>query len=174
MTSAEPTSATVDGDVDAMLAELLLTPEGRRDPYPLYARVRETAPVHHSGLGFWVASRFEDSQFVLRDPRFGKGAREDKVVDLTPEAEAALARIRSRARSLLFLDPPDHTRLRGLVSQAFTPRTVERLRPGVERLLNDLLDEIDAGPDAGPTDLMQAVAFPLPVTVIGEMLGIPV
>ncbi len=157
-----------------MLAELLLTPEGRRDPYPLYARVRETAPVHHSGLGFWVVSRFEDSQFVLRDPRFGKGAREDKVVDLTPEAEAALARIRSRARSLLFLDPPDHTRLRGLVSQAFTPRTVERLRPHVERLLDDLLDQIDAGSDAGPTDLMQAVAFPLPVTVIGEMLGIPV
>ena len=174
MTSAEPTAATVDGDVDAMLAQLLLTPEGRRDPYPLYARVREAAPVHHSGLGFWVVSGFDNSQFVLRDPRFGKGAREEKLAELSPEAEAALDQIRGRARSLLFLDPPDHTRLRGLVSQAFTPRTVERLRPHVERLLDDLLDQIEAGSDAGATDVMEAMAFPLPVTVIGEMLGIPV
>jgi len=174
MTTAEPTAATAEADVDAMLAELLLTPEGRRDPYPRYARVRETAPVHHSGLGFWVVSGFEDCQSVLRDPRFGKGARDDKLAGLTAEAEAALAQIRSRARSLLFLDPPDHTRLRALVSQAFTPRTVERLRPHVERLLDGLLDDIDARPDAPPADLMQAVAFPLPVTVIGEMLGIPV
>jgi len=156
---------------DALLGELLLTPEGRRDPYPRYARLREDAPIHRSGLGFWVLSRYDDCQFVLRDPRFGKGDREDRRFAPPPEAAEAIAELRSRAPSMLMLDPPDHTRLRGLVAKAFTPRTVERLRPHIERLLDDLLADID--PDAGPCDIMQAVAFPLPVTVIGELLGVP-
>ena len=137
----------MSADADALLGELLLTPEGRRDPYPRYRRVREVAPVHCSGLGFWVLSRYDDCQQLLRDPRFGKGDRRDRDAGLPEEAVAALARLRSRAPSLLFLDPPDHTRLRGLVSKAFTPRTVERLRPRIGRLLDELLDTVDGGVD---------------------------
>ena len=160
------------GVVDAILGELLLTPEGRRDPYDHYRRVRELAPVHHSGLGFWVLTRYDDCQQILRDPRFGKGDPDDRRARLPPEAVDAVARIRRRAPSMLFLDPPDHTRVRALVSKAFTARTVERMRPHIGRLLDGLLDGIDAA--GGDTvDVMAAVAFPLPVTVIGEMLGIP-
>ena len=106
----------MSADADALLGELLLTPEGRRDPYPRYRRIQEVAPVHRSGLGFWVLSRYEDCQQLLRDPRFGKGDRRDRDARLPEAAVAALARLRSRTPSLLFLDPPDHTRLRGLVS----------------------------------------------------------
>ena len=159
-------------DVDTLLGELLLTPDGRQDPYPRYHQIRELAPVHPSGLGFWVLSRYDDCQQLLRDPRFGKGDRQERDARLPEDAVAALARLRRRAPSLLFLDPPDHTRLRGLVSKAFTPRTVERLRPHIGRLLDDLLDAVDGG-RGEPVDVMAAVAFPLPVAVIGEMLGVP-
>jgi cytochrome P450 len=162
----------MNADVDALLGELLLTPDGRQDPYPRYQRIRELAPVHQSGLGFWVLSRYDDCQQLLRDPRFGKGDRQERDVRLPEDAAAALAQLRQRAPSLLFLDPPDHTRLRGLVSKAFTARTVERLRPRIGRLLDDLLDAVEGG-RGQPVDVMAAVAFPLPVAVIGEMLGVP-
>jgi cytochrome P450 len=162
----------IPAEVDGLLGELLLSPEGRQDPYPRYQRVRELAPVHQSGLGFWVLSRYDDCQQLLRDPRFGKGDRRDRELRLPADAAEALARIRQRAPSMLFVDPPDHTRLRGLVAKAFTARTVERLRPHIGRLLDELLDAVDAG-SGEPVDIMAAVAFPLPVTVIGEMLGIP-
>jgi cytochrome P450 len=158
--------------VDAILAELLLTPEGRQDPYDRYRRVRELAPVHRSGLGFWVLSRYDDCQQVLRDPRFGKADADDRRDRLPAEVADAVERLRRRAPSMLFVNPPDHTRLRGLVSKAFTARTVERMRPHVGRLLDELLDDLDAGDD-DVVDVMAAIAFPLPVTVIGEMLGIP-
>ena len=174
MTATDLPAPPGTGDADALLGELFLTPDGRRDPYPRYARLRELAPIHRSALGFWVLTRYDDCQSVLRDPRFGKGDRRERreaMFSLSEEAAAALEDLRSRAPSMLMLDPPDHTRLRGLVSKAFTPRTVERMRPHIERLLDDLLDGIDPG--AGPCDVMQAVAFPLPVTVIGELLGVP-
>jgi cytochrome P450 len=159
-------------DIDAILGELFLTPEGRRDPYARYRRVRELAPVHRSGLGFWVLSRYDDCQQVLRDPRFGKGDPDDRRAALPPDAADAIRRLRRRAPSMLFLNPPDHTRLRALVSKAFTARTVERLRPHIARLLDELLDGVDAGRGES-VDVMAAIAFPLPVTVIGEMLGVP-
>ena len=157
-------------DLDGVLGELLLTPDGRRDPYPRYATVRSAAPVHHSGLGFWVTSTYEDCQFVLRDPRFVKGDRDtlDESA-LNDEEREAVAYFRNRPASMLFTNPPDHTRLRNLVSKAFTPRTVEQLRPHIVRLVDEILDGL--GP--GTVDIMTGLAFPLPVTVIGELLGIP-
>jgi len=161
-------------EVDGLLAELLMTPEGRRDPYGRYAQIQQLAPVHASSLGFTVCSRYDDCQLVLRDPRLGKeGDRVERTIATSREVAAALAQLRGRPASMLMLNPPDHTRMRGLVSKAFTPRTVERLRPHIVRLLDDLLDSIDTAPGAAPTDVMTAVALPLPVTVIGEMLGIP-
>jgi cytochrome P450 len=124
-----------------------------------------------SGLEMWVSTRFDDCQLVLRDPRFGK--REDEGVDdrfgpnaVSPDQFEFL----SERRSMLFMNPPDHTRLRGLVSKAFTPRTVERLRPEIVTLVDDLLDEL---PEGEPVDVISALAFPLPVAVIGRMLGVP-
>ncbi|MGH9183797.1 MAG: cytochrome P450 [Acidimicrobiales bacterium] len=158
-------------EADALLLELVATPEGRADPYPRYARLREQAPVHRSALDLWVVTRYEDCQRVLRDPRFGKDY--DNAVDRWREADPELARqvaFPAEKPSLLFLNPPDHTRLRGLVTRAFTPKTVEGLRPRIVALVDELLDRLGEG----ETDLVAGLAFPLPVTVIGEMLGVPV
>jgi len=159
---------------DELLAALLSDPDARRDPYPLYAALREHVPVHRSSLGFVVCTTYDDCQEVLRDPRFGKSTRDPVEIlasragdgDLSPEL---LGRLAPR-RSLLFLNPPDHTRLRGLVAKAFTPRTVERLRPAVAEIVDGLLRDI---PDGEVVDVMDRLAFPLPVAVIGTMLGVP-
>jgi len=161
-------------DVDALLAEILLTPEGRNDPYPRYAAIREHAPWFRSEIGLVVVARYDECQWVLRDPRFGKGEIGPvwEMYGLTQEEWIArFGELERRTASMLGMDPPDHTRLRRLVAKAFTPRTVERLRPDIERLTDELLDEIE---DAdGVVDVISALALPLPMAVIGEMVGIP-
>ena len=157
-------------DPDALLAELVATPEGRADPYPRYATLRERSPVHRSAFGFWVLSRYDDCQQLLRHPGVGKdlsGALNS--LGLTDEQRSEQDRFRNDRSNMLTTDPPDHTRLRGLVTRAFTPRTVETLRASIVALVDDLLD----GFGAGEVDVMDALAYPLPVTVIGEMLGVP-
>jgi cytochrome P450 len=158
-------------DVNALLAEIFLTPEGKNDPYPRYAAIREHAPVFRSDFGLVVLSRYDDCQWALRDPRLGKGEPIDawEQYGLT-EAEwiARFGDLERRSRSMLGLDPPDHTRLRKLVAKAFTPRTVENLRPDIERLTDELLDGMD-----GDVDVIAALALPLPMAVISQMLGIP-
>lgn len=164
MTSAPPFNA------DALLMELVATPEGRADPYPRYAGLREGAPVHRSGFGFWALTRYDDCQQLLRHPGVGKdfsGAA--SALGLSGAQREEQARFREDRSNMLVTDPPDHTRLRGLASRAFTPRTVETLRAGVVAMVDGLID----GFGAGEVDVMQALAFPLPVTVIGEMLGVP-
>ena len=163
-------------EADALLGELLLTPEGRADPYPRYARLREELPIFRSVLGMWVVSRYDDCMTVLRDPRFAKredadGAPGAAVTAFTEAQFAQLTTFTPDRRPMLMLNPPDHTRLRGLVSKAFTPRTVEALRPHIVRLTDDILDTWEP---TETVDVMTTLAFPLPVTVIGEMLGIPV
>ena len=138
-----------------------------QNPYPLYAALRERDPVHRSRLMHaWVFTRHADVDAILRDhrrfsndPRKGNLTRQQRV-QLPPDD----------GLSMLFLDPPDHKRLRGLVNKAFTPRAVNALEPHIRSLLGELLDEID---DPTGFDLMEAVAQPLPVTVIAEMLGVP-
>jgi len=157
-------------DADALLVELVATPEGRADPYPRYAGLRAQAPVHRSGFGFWALTRYDDCQYVLRHPKVGKdfsGAA--SALGLSDAQRDEQARFREDRSNMLVTDPPDHTRLRGLASRAFTPRTVETLRPGVVAMVDELIDAFGAG----EVDVMQALAFPLPVTVIGEMLGVP-
>ena len=125
------------------------------DPYDTYDRLRAKDPVHRMRLiNGWVLTRYEDVDMVLRDHRrFSKDdGREDEY------------------RSMLHHDPPDHTRLRSLVSKAFTPRAVRELHPRVQRIVYDLLDDLD-GRDR--FDLIESFAFPMPVTVIAEMLGVP-
>jgi pimeloyl-[acyl-carrier protein] synthase len=133
------------------------------DPYPTYHRLRAEDPVHQSPLGFWVLSRYEDVAASLRDPRFAKEAIAGFVA-------ARFGRPVERM-SMLDLDPPDHTRLRALVSKAFTPRVVEQLRPHIQSIVDDLLRRLNG---AHAMDLIEDFAYPLPVIVICELLGVPV
>ncbi len=169
-----PVPPTADPSLDAVFAEVVGTPEGRRDPYERYRLLREAAPVYASGLGMVICTRYAECQLVLRDPRFGKagGGLEEVVRNRFGHRHdyEELAELLSDRRSLLFLNPPDHTRLRGLVSKAFTPRTVEGLRPEIAAMVDGLLDEVVAGE---VTDVISDLAFPLPANVISHMLGVP-
>jgi cytochrome P450 len=144
-----------------------LMPEFHANPYPFYRRLREEDPVHASPLGIWVLTRYDDAVMVLRDPRFGR----EGIAEL---AEARLGAARARptnTRDMLFRDPPDHTRLRSLVSRAFTPRSVEAMRPHIQEIVDGLLDRQEG---ARGMDVIEDLAYPLPVRVICEMLGVPI
>jgi cytochrome P450 len=116
-------------------------PEYRADPYPLYDWVRENDPVHRAPDGNWVLVRYADASFVLRDPRFSNNP---SWLGAEAMAQGASSPIRvAGSRVMMFLDPPDHTRLRSLVSKAFTPKVVEGLRPRIQALVDSLLDGVD-------------------------------
>ena len=142
-----------------------LMPEFHSNPYPFYRALREEDPVHQSPLGFWVCTRYDDAVMILRDSRFGREGMAKRM-----EARLGLTQDTSRARDMLFQDPPDHTRLRALVSRAFTPRVVEVMRPHIQEIVDGLLDRVDG---ARAMDVIEDLAYPLPVTVICEMLGVP-
>jgi cytochrome P450 len=142
-----------------------MDPEFVADPYPTYHRLRTEDPVHHSPLGFWVLTRYDDVVAALRDPRLAKEAIASFV------AARFGAPVPAMGLSMLDRDPPDHTRLRGLVSKAFTPRVVEGLRPRIQQIVDALLDGVAA---RGSMDLVEEFAYPIPVIVICEMLGVPV
>jgi cytochrome P450 len=142
-----------------------LLPEFHANPYPFYRALREEDPVHQSPLGLWVLTRYDDAVMVLRDPRFGREGMAKLM-----EARLGLTQDASRSRDMLSQDPPDHTRLRGLVSRAFTPRVVEVMRPHIQEIVDALLDRVEG---AHAMDVIEDLAYPLPVTVICEMLGVP-
>ena len=136
-----------------------------QDPYPVYAELRERSPVHHSRLmDAIVLSRYADVDRILRDH-----ARFSVNPDLRTSRKAGYKPTQEE-RSILFIDPPDHTRLRSLVNKAFTRSAINALEPRIREIMGALLDGIRE-PDG--FDLMQTVAIPLPVIVIAEMLGIP-
>ncbi|MGH9001349.1 MAG: cytochrome P450, partial [Acidimicrobiia bacterium] len=167
---SEQATATATATADEILRRLLTTEEGRRDPYPLYRALRDTAPFYRSGLdGCWYASGYDHCKAVLVDPRAGRSAGQMAArLGQNPEMMQRFAR-RSR-HTMLFQNPPEHTRLRGLVSRAFTPKRMAALASGIASLTEPLLDEMAA---AGEVDVMAALAFPLPVAVIGALVGVP-
>jgi cytochrome P450 len=146
-----------------------LAPEFIRNPYPSYERLRTTDPMHITPFGIYVASRHADVSLVLRDKRFGKDYVERTIRRYGPQIMQEPA-FRSMRHWMLQQDPPDHTRLRGLVVKAFTARRVEDMRPRIQQIVDETLDRIV---DQGHMDLIEDFAFRLPVTIICDMLGIP-
>jgi cytochrome P450 StaP len=151
-------------------------PEFRFDPYPFYRRLRDEDPIHWGTsfeptiAGMWHISRHADIIKIIKDPRFTHQlpAGERAAALATLPAEIRLYFTLS-GQSLLFADPPAHTRLRALVSSAFTPRMVESLRPRAQAIADKLLDEAQ---EKGELDVINEYAIPLTTTIIGEMLGV--
>lgn len=152
----------------------LLTQETKRNPSVFYAHLRAQEPITYIdnflGMGkAWIITNYDDAIALLKDPRFTKDKR--KVLspndEQTPIPENPFLVL---MQNMLTVDPPDHTRLRGLVSKAFTPRMIEQLRPRIQQITDELLDAVQ---ERGEMDLINDFAYPLPITVISEMLGIP-
>ncbi len=147
-------------------------PAHRSDPHATWRRLRETDPVYyHRAFGAWVCTRYDDVLHVLRDKNFTTDRSEVPLVRwitrMTRNDEVFQALM---LRSLLTIDGPDHTRLRGVVSKAFTPRRVEQLRPRLEEMVDALLDR---AAEAGEMEVVRDLAHPLPVNAIAELMGIP-
>ncbi|MBD3010591.1 MULTISPECIES: cytochrome P450 [unclassified Streptomyces] len=156
-------------------APTLFTWEFASDPYPAYAWLREHAPVHRttlpSGVDAWLVTRYADARRALADPRLSKNpqlhsaaAHAKGKVGIPGERRADLM------THLLNIDPPDHTRLRRLVSKAFTPRRVAAFAPRVRTLTDQLIDAFE---ERGEADLIHEFAFPLPIYAICDLLGVP-
>ncbi|CAN5664210.1 cytochrome P450 [soil metagenome] len=160
--------------MNEMVAPDLASPRFKADPYPFYARLRAEAPVWRTTLSdkrtAWMVTRYEDVAGVLKDDRFAK----DPLNAQNPEQRArepwVPGFLKPLERNMLDVDEPDHRRLRTLVSKAFTPRLVERLRERIEGICRELLDAMER---SGNTELVRDYALPLPATVIAELLGIP-
>lgn len=169
MTSTDTQAARADAAAELVVEELFFTEEGRRDPHPRFHRLRDLAPVHRSErMRAWLLTGYDDCRAVLRDPRFER--RFAEMMDAVSASWRTRSSTSSFSRMMLMTDPPDHSRLRKRVARAFTPRRVQELRPRVDELVAGYLDEYEA---AGGGDFMEAVAFRLPIAVIGELLGVP-
>ncbi len=149
-----------------------LQPGYTEDPYPHFAEMREHDPVHLTLLNQWLLFRYDDVSRILRDPSMSVSDDKIEVFDEKRLAmfEAAAGAEFERSTSMLNADPPDHTRLRRLVSKAFTPSSIEALRPRVQQLVDAMLDPMA---ERGTGDVVTELAFPLPFDVISEMLGMP-
>ena len=151
----------------------LLRPEVVADPYPLYDRLRAEDPVHWSEIyGCWLLTRYADVLQSLRDKRLSNARRVTQYIDqLDENVRKQIQPVRTYTSAMVqFTDPPDHTRIRPLVSKAFTPRMVRGMRPRIQEITDDLLDSVQ---DARRMDAIRDFAYPLPIIVISEMVGIP-
>ena len=141
-------------------------PEFRANPYPYYELLQTNAPIFFwDAWGMWFLSRYEDCHALLRDNRLG---REGRGGGEPPPQQRPLFEM--MGHWMLMQDPPDHTRLRSLVHKAFTPRMVAQLRPAIQQITDDLLDQVQ---DQGTMEIIADLAYPLPVTVICVLLGVP-
>jgi len=153
----------------------ILSQEFKANPFPLLAHLRMEQPVRRVTLPdktpVWLVTRYEDVKSLLTDERFAKS----RYNALTPEQLRKQPWVppmfRPLERTMIDLDPPDHTRLRQLVHQAFTPRLIERMRERVQTLANELIDAVSR---KGEVDLIRDYALPLPMTIITEILGVPI
>lgn len=144
-------------------------PDVHANPYPTYSRLRTTDPVHQSPFGGLILTRYADIAQVLRDPRMSSDFRNIELPFDVVQGPAQ--QLEERQPSMLFLDPPDHDRLRNLVHKAFTARRIERLRSTISAVVDDL---IARARERGRMDLVADFAYPLPVTIICDLLSVPV
>jgi cytochrome P450 len=159
------------GQLDVM--SRLMGDEGREDPYPIYAWLREHAPVYRSTPGTVMLSRYDDCVFVLKNTQLFRGADEAELAQVFPQATTHPA-FAALVTSLVGSNPPKHTRLRHLVGRDFTPRRVAGLQAGIARFVDRLLDEVEerlAGGEA--VDLHRTVSVAVPLHVFAELVGIP-
>lgn len=159
------TEIVESAEVSTLLDELTRMP-GREDPYPRYRRLREISPIVRADDGALVVTRHADCTAVTRDPRLGHMPQH--MLEFVRADWAEHPALRMLFTSLLTQNPPDHTRLRRLVSSSFTARRVQALQPRIAQMVDDLLAKM-----SGDVDFVEAFAFPLPVNVIGELLGVP-
>lgn len=158
---------------EALSLSNLLQPEVRANPYPFYAQLRSQAPVYwDEEMGFWVLTRYADIASVYTDDRFSRAQGLMSNFRRLEESEQRIAKpvYRSFSKTMFYADPPYHTHLRGLMNNAFTPRRVEKMRPYIQRIVDELLDRVLAH---GQMDVIHDLAYPLPVMVIAELLGLP-
>lgn len=143
-------------------------PEFRKDPHPFYDRLREEQPVHKTPIGFVVLTRYEDVVNTLRNNDFSRDI--ELNANLPETATRKYKRENTRSKSILNLDPPDHTRLRRLVSKSFTPSAIEKLRPRIQALVDQSLSNAKK---TGHLELVEELAFPVPFQVISDLLAMP-
>ncbi|GAS99474.1 cytochrome P450 [Mycolicibacterium canariasense] len=146
----------------------MLDPEIRADPYPLFARIRELGPMVLPEMNMVVFSGFAQCDEVLRHPASCSDGMKSAVVQR--QIAEGIIPPRTATPGFLFLDPPDHTRLRKLAQQAFSPKVVRQLEPEIVALVDELLDKV---PASGELDVVTDLAYPLPVAVICRLLGVP-
>ena len=154
----------------------LLSQETKRHPSTFFGKLRTQDPLSYvtgGEMGFWITTTYEDAITVLKDPRFINDKRRLSLPQDEPEDGGVVAdryELVAWRRDMLMVDPPDHTRLRRLVSKAFTPYLIKQLRPRIQQITDDLLDAVQ---HQGQMDLISDFAFPLPIAVISDLLGIP-
>lgn len=156
-----------------VLLDALRDPATKRDPYPFYTEMLERGPLIETSFGDHLLTRHADCFNVLRDARFSSNDKHKPAFAQVSELMRQLGYedlLGLLTRIMLFADPPDHTRLRRLVSKAFTPKAIEAMRPRIAEIVDGLLDDADA---RGEIEVVDDLAFRLPVTVISEMLGVP-
>jgi cytochrome P450 len=141
-----------------------LPPDFLIDPYRYYSCLRAEDPVHLSSRGVWILTRYDDIASVLRDQRFGRKGFRKVLSDRCPESQD------EGPASMLFQDSPGHLRLRTLIGKAFTLSLIQNLRPHIQQVVDDLIDRLR---DTRSIDLIAGFAFPLPVHVIVQLLGVP-
>jgi cytochrome P450 len=161
------TTAPAQAESQGLLLQLL-DPANRADPYRLFARFRDRGPLQLPGTNLTVFSAYRDCDDVLRHPSSSSNNMNSTVAKR--QIEAGLMQPRQFPPGFLFLDPPDHTRLRKLAGRAFAPKVVSALQPGISALVDGLLDRIA---EKGGFDVVEDFAYPLPVAVICRLLGVP-
>lgn len=143
-------------------------PEFQVDPYPTYRRLQEEDPVHLSQVGVWVITRYTDVVKALRDPSLSSKPSEISYASSRQQSSSPVASLSNEL--LFFQEPPDHTRLRKLVSKAFNIRVVEQMQTRIQEIVNELIDQVQ---DSGVMDIIADLSRPLPVRVIAQILGTP-
>jgi len=158
---------------DALSLSHLQREDVRANPYPFYEQLRNQDPVHWDAeMGFWALSKFADIDSLYTDDRFSRAQGLMRGFERLPADHQKIAQpvYHSFSKTVFYADPPYHTHLRGLMNHAFTPRRIEQLRPYVQYIVNELLDEAQS---RGTMEVVHDLAYPLPVMVIAELLGLP-